>query len=224
MIIRPENPISPLIATLRVSGEAITVVLQARDERMVRIAMRLGYRWNGAAWERRIVPQFNGAVTERAAELGHELLCAGFIVSFPDEVLARQAAAGEFEDETRRWVKVRTHEPHQGWFSIEWPRHEDFYHQARRIPGSRYRRPFVIAPPDAYLEVLDFAEQHGFAVSEKAQQAAKAAEQRHEEQVLFVAVKPRKKKSSEKTKKPAEKPSESVASHLLDEDDVDCDN
>lgn len=188
MRIRPENQRSPLAALLRVQADQITVVFPERHERFVAVVRRLGYVWSGTRrqWLRRISPAFHGSVDDRAAELGHALLLAGFVVDFPGEALAQRAAAGDYTPEQRRWIKRRVAEPYKDWFSIEWPRDADLYHQARRLPGSRYYKPHVVVPPDAFAELQDFAEKYGFSLSEGAQRLISKAQERYEAAVLVL--------------------------------------
>jgi hypothetical protein len=69
----------------------------------------------------------------------------------------------------------RTAGENAGWFSISWPKDEDFYKAAKKLPGSRYSKPDVVAPPEQFEQILDFAEMYGFKLSPGAQEAADAA-------------------------------------------------
>ena len=43
---------------------------------------------------------------------------------------------------------------YKGWFAIEWRRNEDYYEVARKLPRSRYGKPFVVVPQEYFDEVL----------------------------------------------------------------------
>jgi len=166
----------------------ITVWLPERDERFRTLVRGLGYQWNRPAglWERTIVPQFHGTVQDRVIELAHSLLQACFVVGFPDGYSVEAIANGEFEEECRRWVKVRLSGTYKDWFVLQWPRGDDFYTAARRIHGSRYDSPFVIAPPDSYAEVLDFTDRYGFRLSDGAKRVVTEAQSRYEAAVMVI--------------------------------------
>jgi hypothetical protein len=191
MIVRPENARSPLVAWIALDQErsVITTLFPERHERFVDVVRGMDYVWSDQhrRWQRRIQPVFHGSLDDRAAELGSELLLSGFVVDFPDDSLAQRAIAAEYVPEQRLWVKKLIDGPYRGWFSIHWPRSADYYQQARRLPGSRYSKPHVVVPTDAFADVLDFAEQHGFSLSPGAGRLVDEARARYEASVLAVS-------------------------------------
>ena len=189
--VRPERTITNTVAEIRASGSAVQILFPERRDDFRLLMHELRYHWKETAWKREIGP-FNGTVADRAAEVGHQLLSAGFAVRLYDPVLRSQAIAGEFEAEVRRWVKKAVgNNPYAGWFVISWPRGEDFYKAAKRITGSRYGKGGVYVPPEQFEEVLDFAEVHGFRISDGAAELAEAARQVREN-ALVAYVKARK--------------------------------
>lgn len=158
--------------------------LTSREEPFREIMRRLGYSWRGDFWTRELTV-FTGNADDRCVELAHTLLTAGYIVELPDEaaMLLDRIVAGAYAPECRRWIKKNLQ---RGWFIIRWPRDEDFYVQARRIRGSRYDAPSVIVPPEAYEEVLDFAEMHGFQLSACAQELVETARERYESAIMVA--------------------------------------
>jgi hypothetical protein len=190
MIVRPENARSALIAWIALDQErsVITTRFPERHERFIDVVRARGYVWSDQhqRWQRRIQPVFHGSIDDRVAELGSELLLAGFAVEFPNEVIARCAIAAEYAPEQRLWIAKRLGGRYSGWFSIHWPRSNDYYQQARRLPGSRYSKPHVVVPADAFADVLDFAGHHGFSLSPGAQQLVDDARAKYEASVLAV--------------------------------------
>lgn len=189
MLAQPSKPVTSLVATISYSGNRVTTCLPAIDEDFRKLVRSLGYRWDGSRWARTIIPEFHGSAVDRAAELGRELLAAGFPVDFPDEITRDKAISGDYEPEHTRWVAARTSGRYTGWFAVQWSRREDYYHEARKLHGSRYDPPHVVVPPDSFEEVEDFAEMNDFRLSPGAQKII--AEQREKRlNALVVDLKP----------------------------------
>jgi len=226
MRVRPDNEISPLVAWIALEREMTVIVTRfpERHERFVAVTRHLGYVWSDQhqRWKRRIEPEFHGSLLDRTAELGCELLRAGFIVDFPDETLAQRAIAAEYEPEQRRWIKAFTTGQYADWFSIQWSRSDDFYKRARALPGSRYAKPYVAVPSDAFAVVQDFAERYGFALSAGAQRLIEQARTRYEASILAV---PAPRRQPKKQPAPSAQPQtvQAINPELLD-DDLDDDN
>lgn len=177
--VRPENPKTETVAEIRILGGNIIEVRfpERRESFRELMKLTLGYRWENGVWRRQIGP-FNGPVEDRVAEVGYRLLAAGFPIRIHDVELRRRAVAGEFAPEPKRWVRRATSGPYAGWFQLTWPkRTDDFYAQAKRIPGSRWYQGAMYVPAEQFEQVLDFAEVHGFQVSDGARQLAEEARQ-----------------------------------------------
>lgn len=173
--IRPANPVCELIAEIGSVGTTVHVRLPEKDEDFRKIVrMGLGFRWRNGRWEK-TYSAFGGTIQDRMAELGHRLLDGGFIVRIMDPEIRRKAVAGEYAEETRRMVKKRTSGDYAGWFAIYWPFGEDFYKEAKRLPGAKYSKPDVVVPAEAFDEVLGFAEVNEFAFSPGAQELVEQA-------------------------------------------------
>lgn len=225
MRVRPDNEISPLVAWIALDREPSVIATRfpERHEHFVEVVRRLGYAWSQRQrWQRRIQPCFHGSLLDRTAELGCELLRAGFIVDFPDDTLARRSIDAEYEPEQKRWVKMCTSGQYTGWFVIEWSRSDDFYKRARALPGSRYAKPYVAVPSDAFAVVQDFAERYGFALSAGAQRLIEQARTRYEASILAV---PAPRRQPKKQPAPSAQPQtvQAIDPELLD-DDLDDDN
>lgn len=165
------KPVSPLVAEIACEfSTVVTVRFPARQEEVVTVCRDLGFRWVATAWK-----ATTDQAQDRAAEVAHRLLAAGIHCRMSDSSIRAKALAGDFKPKPARWIAVFTRsEKYLGWFAVCWKRSEDWYEEARRLPGSRYEKPFVAAPREAWREVLDFASAHGFEVLAS---AAKLADQ-----------------------------------------------
>jgi len=168
---------SPLPVEIRVGSSMVTALLPDRHESFRVLVRSLGYRWNPdvRVWQR-LIDDRNGPSDDRAVELAHRLLTAGFRVCIHDSVLRRRVAAAEFMPEHTRWIMRRGEGKYTGWFAIQWARGEDYYQRAKRLPGSRYDKPYVVVPSSAYESVADFAELYDFRFSAVANQLLEQAE------------------------------------------------
>lgn len=164
--IRPESPITDAVAEIRATADAVEIrLLEKREDFRQLVRFELGYTWADGAWRRKLNPIINGNPADRAAEAGHRLLSAGFPIRIFDESIRARAVAGDYPREQRRWVMAQTSGAFVGWFVIRWPKGDDFYAAARRLPGSRYADGCVFIPPEHFDQVQDFAQQHDFSLS-----------------------------------------------------------
>jgi hypothetical protein len=210
--VRPEQPKTATVAEISIAGAVVRVLFPEKRDDFREIAKGLGYAWDAPHWQRTI-GRFAGTVTDRAAELGHTLLSAGFAVCILDDALRAAAVAGTYTPECTRWVQRCAAGEHKGWFVILWARSEDFYAAARKITASHYDAPHVVVPPEQYEQVLDFAARYGFQLSDAAQgivDVARAAKA----QMLTVQPAPKRKVTT-----PADAAS-AVPSVLVVPDDV----
>lgn len=189
--VRPEQPKTATVAEIRLSGQVVSVTFAEKRDDFREVVKGLGYAWNDGRWQRTI-GRFAGTPCDRAAELGQVLLAAGFCIRILDDTLRASAVAGTYTPECTRWVRALTTGPHAGWFVIVWARSEDYYAVARKIINSRYDAPQVVAPPEQFEQVLDFAQRYGFQVSDGAHAIVTLA-QAAKEQMLVVQPAPRKK-------------------------------
>ena len=196
--IRPQDTKTETVAEIRILKETVQVEFPEKREDFRKIIKSNGYRWSGSCWERKI-DCWSGPIEDRAAEIGHKLLAAGFCVRIFDEDLKNMAINGSYRDEQTRWITKRISGEYTGWFAIRWHRYrENFYREAKRIAGSRWSSPNVVVPPEHFEEVLDFAEMYGFELSDGAKELVTQARAK-KEAALVVNVDPPKKK--EKTNK-----------------------
>lgn len=162
-ILRPAGePVSPLVADLRVSGTMIDAVLPARDERFVSVMLRLDFAWSDRRWRRGLgVPV--GTASDRLAEVAQQLLAAGFLVRLADDEAREKALAGDFQREPTRVVSLA---PDGDLLKIAWRKPDDLHGAAKSLPGARYRDRAVWVPAGGVEAVTEFAETYGFCMTE----------------------------------------------------------
>lgn len=225
-LLSPPNPISPLACRLEMHRAAVTARYPEPHDGMKAVVKDLGWWWDWPtrAWTLEINNR-NGPALDRLVEAGCALLARGFIINAPNEEIARRIEADDYTPRQHRWVMQATSGKYAGWFCIEWGRKDDLYAPAVRIHGARYSPPHVVAPPEAYDEVLDFAEEYDFSLSEG---ALKVAEQARRQAGEIAVIQPPALHKRERLRdrgraKPAKIPELTepvgVADELLDTDD-----
>lgn len=184
--LRLEHPVSDEIASLTVAGQTISTRLDHRHEAFVDVMVRLRYKWNGAAWYRRI-DKFSEPLADRLVELGVHLLAAGFIVEIPSQDIADRIAASDYQPEHRLWVTRRVTGHFTDWFVIEWDKQgSDYYRAAALLTGSRCYPGSALVPASSYDEVFDFAAVHGFRLSDGALNLREQARRERDAMLLVV--------------------------------------
>jgi hypothetical protein len=186
--LRPAETISEEIAAIQVRGNEIATRLPHADDRFAAVVKGLSYRWDGQFWTR-IIRKFAEPVSDRAVELGVRLLAAGFPVEVRSAELHRRIAASEYTPETETWVTQRTAGKFAGWFAVQWERDgRDYFRPVSLIRGARCYPGTALVPPHCYDEVLDFAQLHGFAVSDGALDLAAKAKRERAAMLLVTPV------------------------------------
>lgn len=164
----PESAVTDAISVITLDAGLISAVMPAKREDFRDVVKGLGYRWSGQAWQRRI-GRLAGDPVDRAAELGHALLAAGFPVRILDNTIRQRAISGDFTAEHTRWITERTKGRYGGWYAVLWQRPDDLYAAAKAITGSRYDGSHVVVPPEQFDEVQDFAAMYDFRIDDRAQ-------------------------------------------------------
>jgi hypothetical protein len=168
-LLRPAGePVSPHIAEIGWSGSLLFASLPVRDERFRQLMRDRRLEWRGERWQRSLGPT-SGTAVQRAAELAHVLLGAGFMVRLADDEARAQAIAGSFEPEHRHWFVAITGGGMKGWIKAEWPRGDDFFEPLRAISGSRMHSGGLYLPASSADEVAEFAAVHDFRFTPGAQ-------------------------------------------------------
>ena len=137
-----------------------------KDQDFIDLAKKLKYKWNGSMWSRTL-SETVGSFSDRAAEVGHELLKNGFCICIHDAEITNKAVMGDYEPEHTRWVRLRKKST---LLAIRWEgMNEELYMAAREIKGSRYDSPSVVVDVSHYKSVIEFAENNGFKLTKAAQ-------------------------------------------------------
>lgn len=176
VVLRPPEPATPIVATIAADKRAVWLRSEF-DERIVAVcrARRMGWDDKARRWERQITPR-SGPAIDRLVELGSRLLAAGVSVHAPSEEVRRRIEAGDYLPETRRTVHVTKR---GDGYLVSWPDGESWMAALAVIPGCHAEPGFAILPAECDEEALDFAEQHGFRLTDAAKKlAARAAEER----------------------------------------------
>jgi len=213
----PVKQVSDDAALIISSGKMIATALSAPEQAFIDAVRALGYRWDNGQWQRTIRPRAE-PLMDRAVELGVHILAAGFPVIVRSQELYDRIAASDYAPEIRTWVEERTTGKFAGWFCISWPRDDERYYRAvRLINGSRIYPGSALIPRERFDEVLDFADSHGFSVSDGARALAEKA--RHERAALLV-VEPQERTQKRKPKPQQEPNNADILDELVDHDDT----
>ena len=168
LTVKPENSTKDGVVRLEQSRDGNLSAIYVKDDDFREIVKEKGFSWNGERWEK-IINEYSGTITERAADLGNTLLAKGFTVKFLNEESKIKALNGDFSDEQTRWVKYSSREK---CLTITWKGFNGtLYSAAKKIPGARWSNGRMEVSTEFYKEVQDFAETMGFGVSQKAMQA-----------------------------------------------------
>lgn len=178
-IMVPPERLHPAAVEVKIVGNTIQAFYR-KDDDFYNLAKKYHLRWNPDTFCRdRKCNVFTGSAQDRAAELINALLLSGFSVSCMDADVRKKAQDASFAPECRRWV-VKIGQPEK--FGVRWDRDDqDFYADAKRIPGARWEREAlaVLVPATSWREVQDFATINGFTISPGAKaliESANAAE------------------------------------------------
>lgn len=193
--VRPESPITETVAEIQIVGQEIRVSFPEKVESFRLLMHKFNFDWRKGYWGRSLNSR-NGTPENRAVEIGNAILNAGFIIRIYDADLRSRAVTAEFEPEHTSWVSKISKGEHDGWFAIMWGREDDYYAAAKKLPRSKYSKPFVVVPPEVFEEVMDFASLNGFMLTDTAKDAAEQAKANKEVALIAKATKPTKKSKS----------------------------
>ena len=171
----PENAVSNAPVEIKIADDKVAAIYE-KNEKFREIVRSLGYSWSGAVWVREI-SQTTGSAVDRAAELGNKLLNAGFPVTILDNEARQKAIDGTYEPECKRWIKRRAAGEHAGKLAITWPRGDDLYNIARRLPGAKWDSGAMLVRTEYYEEVEEFASLYGFRFTKLATEEIESAKQ-----------------------------------------------
>lgn len=182
MRVSPEQRKSGSVGRVWVDGATVCAKYPEKDETWRVTCKRLLYGWEVNRWQRTFAAGVD--VTARAAELVHRLLLAGFVVDAPESIM-QMALAANYTPETFRHVRRYVAGEYADWFCLSWARNEDLYGMTTRLPGAHWDGRAVVVSREHFEEVLDFAEHHGFEVSQAALALAEMARDERDRMVIL---------------------------------------
>lgn len=159
------EPASQHIAEISLVGDELRVAFPEKREDFRLLMRGIGFHWAERHWARRI-GFMQGNPIDRMAETAHRILALGIMVRLHDDEARNKALSGEFEPEQTRWVVMTTGGAYDGWLKIVWPKSDDLYTPAKALLGARYKDGAIYVPPGSIVEVADFANKYGFAMSQ----------------------------------------------------------
>lgn len=172
MTIRPSEPVTNLVAEIRIQDNLVIVEYPERNEEFRLLLRGLKFTWQNGRWERKTGIK-SGSPLDRATELGVKLLAKGFPVRVYDATLQAKILTSEYEPECTRWIMKNAD---SGKFLISWDRSDDFYSESKKLPGARWKSGVgMLVPKEAFREVMDFADRYQFRLSPGAQELLEEA-------------------------------------------------
>ena len=169
-VAHPEKQIHEGIAVVTQDGEYV-VAIYDKNKVFIEIVKRVGFRWNTAKQEWRLVSgERTGTIDSICAEAGNRLLLAGFAVRFDTQSILEKAVKGDFAPICQRWITSDD----EGFLYLRWERDakEDLYQIAQTLPKARYdHENYAIKVPIEHADAVeDFAEKYGFKISKATQE------------------------------------------------------
>ena len=168
--LRPSEPKSDLLWRIEETEDKLCLLTPKRNDEVATMARRLGFAWQDGCWCRK-----KPGTDDMAVEIACRLLTMGLPVQLPRVELVPRVAEADYEPYATKTVLRST----KGNFIIRWAWEDgNFYDILKHIPGAKWdsEKRWTVVPRDRYNEVLDFAEDNGFKVSEDAQRLVEEAE------------------------------------------------
>jgi hypothetical protein len=163
--LRPESDtILESPCKLTIVDHEVRLIPPVKNEAVIALARKMNFSWSAGAWTRLI--HTSGAGREdRAAELGAKLLKLGFVVTCPAAVAEKIRSASWEPEKPGVIIALQS-----GKVCLQWGRSEDFYKEAKRLPGARWESGLGMVVPAAEVEsIRDFAHLYDFHIAEGAQ-------------------------------------------------------
>jgi len=176
------------------------------------LVKRFLYAWKGS-WDREFGADVD--IVDRAAEIGNELLCEGFCIQVAHVQVQSRILAQSFVAEPFKRILCSGSQHYKEWFVFDYPKGEDWYDEIMKLTAARYSNGSIYVPPEQFEEVEDFAEMHGFELSDRAKESVKQARQMRDSAII---IQPRRR--TKKSKNEADNAqSNIVPAHLRDDAD-----
>ena len=172
------------VAEVSLAAGKVRVVLIEFDEATNTLLKRCGYRWEAPAWVRQAVDDVAG---HRAVEIAVRLLAHGCPVRIFDEALRQRVVDQDYDPESPRRVEVPTSKKYSTKFHLVWAldgNPAQCKKAASQLRGAKVFDDGAYVSAGHFEDILDFADQNGFAITPEAQSLIDA-----EKQELAGAVK-----------------------------------
>lgn len=192
MIIPPNS--HGAIAEIQENNGRILVRLSVFDEEVISILKKHSFHWEDkrGIWER-IVKWDSGRDLrqDRAVEVGVCCLQSGHAVFIAEKALRERVAIGDYQPEVFRRIEVGKSERWGLRFRLVWSGEKDSSTLARlvtKIRGTKVYPDAAYAPSSRFEEVEDFAETHGFTLTDEAK--GLISQERRAKSLRLVGVDP----------------------------------
>lgn len=179
--VRPETPIAKIPVVIKINMKSddsrfigyYSIKTLEYDKEISGKLKRLRLDWINGAW-RKYFKNDPSEWENRITEVATMLLKEGYIIQCPNQEIAKRVIAGDYTPLNTKEIKAKE----DGMFYIYWDRKDgDFYSTVKKIHGSSWHKDSgsVRVPMAMYEEVLDFAEQFNFKLSDQAKELAENA-------------------------------------------------
>lgn len=211
IVIRPIETKTETICRITIVGQEIQLIFPERRDDFAALVKRFRFIFPNGCWSR-VIPK-SADILDRAAEIGNELLCAGFSIQVDSSQVQSRVLDRSFVPEAFKIIKRAISGTYAGCFAIEWPKTADCYSEAMKITAARYADGTVYVPGEHFAEVEDFAELNDFWMSPAAQDLSTESKLLRESAVI-ITPKRKSKKKAEKVELPT---TDTIPTHLRDD-------
>ena len=212
--LRPQQVQHDLLVEVAVSANAVTAALPEPIDAFTVVVKRLGYRWRRANQKWYIEGGTIGQPEDRAAELIHALLQAGFLVCCMDEAAREKAITATFEPRHPRWLALMAN----GKIRITWDDPVELDAEVKKISGIRKQKDrCYYAASTEWQDLLGMADEHSFKLTEAASAALERAKAIEHAQLLVQELPDAPKQKEVKSKAIILPDSNGVDPSLLDD-------
>ena len=188
--VRPLEPRTETVAEIKPLEDRLEIHFPERHENFREIMHNNRFQWKDGCWTRNINTT-TGPAHDRAAEIGNVLLRNNFIIRIYDEQIRKNAVSGTFEPECDRLIMTSANTGLEGKLLVRWwEKDQRLYDAARRLPRSKWSKPYVVVSGIYFSEIEDFAKMYNFKISPKAQELIEDARKTKESTLVAEAAKP----------------------------------
>lgn len=185
--VKPAEPVTTEVVEVVVGQKRVTAKLPEKREDFRALVKALGYRWDGdvRVWALALGPSL-GSPEDRAAELMHRLLDAGFIVACQRAEVREKAMAASYEPAYPRWIAWMKSGRFEGWCQVILRDSLDLEEDLERLGAKAdfYQGGVWYVRPGHYAALRDLAEIHGLRLTPGADKALTKAQRDDEARLL----------------------------------------